>query len=78
MPALERPPITGIGKIDAVREPGRLFDVEMPNGHVAIAVIERGGPSCPEAVLGRRAEVAFSPFDMSRCKIQRFIEDRPD
>ena len=74
---MERPPIVGTGVIRRVREPGRLYDVEMPNGYVAVAVLPRGGPSCSGNEAGARVKVAFSPYDMSRCKVQQW-EGKPD
>ena len=69
----ERPPILGTGTIETIREEGRLFDVKMPNGYIAIAVLPKDGPACPEKVLGATVEVAFSPYDMSRCKVSRWL-----
>ena len=69
----ERPPIVSRGTIQRVREEGRLFDVRMANGYIAIAVVPKGGPVCPEKVLGVSVEVAFSPYDMSRCKVVRWL-----
>ena len=67
----ERPPILAHGKIVAVREPGRLFDVQMENGYVAIAVLPKDGPQCPpgDDPIGLTIKAAFSPYDMSRCKV---------
>jgi len=71
----ERPPILSHGRIENIREEGRLFDVRMPNGYLAIAVLPKGGPSCPERVIGTKVEVAFFPYDMSRCKVVRWQVD---
>lgn len=68
----ERPSIPGRGIVIRIREDKRLFDIRMPNGYVAIAVLPRGGPVCPEEVLDLEVEVAYSAYDMSRCKIVRF------
>ena len=67
----ERPPLSGIGRIVGTREPGRLYQVEMPNGYHALAVVPREGPAAPASEMpeGLRVEVAFSPYDMSRCRI---------
>lgn len=66
----ERPPIIGIGTIVRIREPGRLFDVRMANGYIAVAVLPKDAPRAPEPCDGVTVEVAFSPYDMSRCKIR--------
>ena len=66
---MERPPIRASGRITAIREEGRLYEVEMPNGYRAFAILERKGPPPPGDVLGREVSVNFSPFDMSRCKV---------
>lgn len=65
----ERPPIRAAGRITAIREEGRLYEVEMKNGYRAYAILERKGPTPPGEVMGREITVAFSPFDMSRCKV---------
>ena len=67
----ERPPISGPGRIVTIREPGRLYEVEMPNGFRALAVVPRGAevPDDDDECLGRHLAVAFSPYDMSRCRI---------
>ncbi len=75
MKRTERPPIVGRGIIVRTREPGRLFDVRMPNGHVAVAVVPRGGLAGPSEATGVRVEVAFSPYDMSRCKVVAWQEE---
>ncbi len=43
----------------------------MVNGYRAYAVLERKGPPIPENtdLLQCEAEVEYSPYDMSRCKI---------
>jgi len=71
---MERPPIIGTGTVVEERDPGRLYRVEMPNGHVAFAVIPRGGAQPPSGgeTRGCRARVGFSPYDMSRCKIEEW------
>ncbi len=72
----ERPPIQGNGKITLVYEPERLYQVEMPNGYQAYAVIPKAGPTIPEKysenVIGAKVVVEFKPYDMSRCKIMRW------
>jgi hypothetical protein len=72
----EREPIRGRGIPIEEREPGRLYLVRMPNGHQAIAVTPRGGPAAPDGIPFDRLEmeVAFSPYDMSRCKITRWLK----
>ncbi len=67
----ERPPIEAVGRIVEVREPGRLYRVEMANGYRAYAVVERKGPSLPEGAVavGREAVLHYSPFDMSKCRV---------
>ena len=65
----ERPPIRAVGRITAVREEGRLYEVEMANGYRAYAIVEKKGPRPPGDPLGHEVTVDFSPFDMSRCKV---------
>lgn len=69
----ERPPIQGNGTISLVYEPERLYQVEMPNGYLAYAVIQKAGPHTPEEyvadAIGAKVVVEFKPYDMSRCKI---------
>ncbi len=66
----KRPPIFSRGRIVKVREPGRLYEIEMPNGYRALAVLPREIEETPvEEIVGRAAEVTFSPYDMSRCRI---------
>lgn len=74
----ERPPILGRGSIIRVREDKRLFDVRMPNGYVAIAVLPKDGPACPREVMDLEVAVAFSPYDMSRSKIMSFGPASPE
>lgn len=71
----ERPPIPGTGTIIEEREPGRLYEIEMGNGHRALAVVQQGGPAPPDHPLPEncRVEAIFSPYDMSRCRIVRWI-----
>lgn len=72
----ERPPIQGNGTISLVYEPERLYQVEMPNGCQAYAVIPKVGPAIPEKyvtdAVGAKVAVEFKPYDMSRCKIIKF------
>ncbi len=67
----ERPPIEAVGRVVEVREPGRLYRVEMANGYRAYAIVERKGPHLREGddPLGREAVLHFSPFDMSKCRL---------
>ena len=69
----ERPPIQGNGTISLVYEPERLYQVEMPNGYLAYAVVQKAGPHPPEKAIsdpkGTKVFVEFKPYDMSRCKI---------
>ena len=67
----ERPPLPGTGRVVAERKPGHLYDVVMPNGHRAVAVVPLDGPRPPESepVIGKTVELAFSPYDMSRCRV---------
>jgi len=71
----ERPPITGIGTIVEIHESGRLYQVEMQNGHRAYAVIPKNGDLPPdgESAEGMRAKVEYSPYDMTRCKIVEWM-----
>ncbi len=69
----ERPPIHGNGTISLIYEPERLYQVEMPNGYCAYAVVPKAGPVVPEKysddAIGATVMVEFKPYDMSRCKI---------
>lgn len=67
----ERPSIPGIGIVRAERIPDRLYEVEMPNGYRVMAVVPKDGPTCPKPVdpAGAAVSTAFSPYDMSRCRI---------
>jgi hypothetical protein len=72
----ERPLLLGRGRIVTDREPGYLFEIEMSNGYRAMAVIPREAPQPPASgALGCEAEVTFSPYDMSRCRIARWLGD---
>lgn len=73
----ERPPIEAVGRIVEVCEPGRLYRVEMANGYRAFAILERKGPPPPDpgTVLGQRARVHFSPFDMGKCRIAAWLAE---
>ncbi len=73
----ERPPITGKGTIVEIHESGRLYQIEMKNGHRAYAVIPKGGPLIPkgENEEGIQAVVEYSSYDMTRCKILEWIAD---
>ena len=66
----ERPPIRAQGHITKTHEPTRLFEVEMPNGYRAYAILERKGPTPPrEDPVGIPVTVDLSPFVMSRCRV---------
>ena len=66
----ERPSIVARGIIRAERVADRLYEVEMPNGHRAHAVVKKEGPRCPlAAAVKATVTVSYSPFDMSRCQI---------
>jgi len=69
----ERPTPTTRGIIRQIREPQRLFEVEMENGYRALAVLQKNSPSPPPDPVGQHVEVTFSPYDMSRCKITRWL-----
>lgn len=69
----ERPLPTATGVIRHIREPHRLYEVEMRNGYKTLAVIPNGGPKPPAAPEGQSVELVFSPFDMSQCKITRWL-----
>ena len=70
----ERPLITSRGRITATREPGRLYEIEMPNGFRALAVLPREVERPPiEDATGWETEVRFSPYDMSRCRIAAWV-----
>ncbi len=73
----ERPPVVGQGIILTEEKRGHVFQIRMKNGHRAYAVLEKKGPSLPDGDLsGATVEVEFSPYDMSRCKISAFREER--
>lgn len=67
----ERPSLTGVGTVFEILDPGRLYRVQMKNGHTAYAVVPKAGPHPAEGVGKEGAEilVGFSAFDMSRCKV---------
>jgi hypothetical protein len=69
----ERPAHTAQGIIRRIRDPQRLFEVEMPNGYQSLAVIPKHGPQAPSSPEGRTVELEFSPYDMSQCKIIRWL-----
>ena len=69
----ERPFPTARGIIRHIREPQRLYEVEMPNGYQTLAVIPKGGPPPPADPEGQSVELVFSPYDMSQCKITRWL-----
>lgn len=75
----ERPPIEAVGRVVDVREPGRLYRVEMANGFRAYAIVERKGPHLPESEdpAGRGVVLRFSPFDMSKCRLVRWLSPVP-
>lgn len=70
----ERPPIVACGVIRRVHTAGRLYEVEMANGHRAIAVVPKEGPFPGDGGdrIGCGVTTAFSPFDMSQCRIVRW------
>ncbi|MCB1230959.1 MAG: hypothetical protein KDN19_11860 [Verrucomicrobiae bacterium] len=69
----ERPPLASRGRIVAVREVDRLYEIEMPNGYRALAVLPQEIDRPPTAdPVNLSAEVHFSPYDMSRCRIARW------
>ena len=69
----ERPSPTARGTIREIREPQRLFEVEMPNGFVSLAVLHHNNPAAPPEPLNQQVEVIFSPYDMSQCKITHWL-----
>ena len=69
----ERPRPKASGTIREIREPQRLFEVEMPNGFRSLAVLHPNTPSTPSDPLNQQVEVKFSPYDMSQCKITRWL-----
>lgn len=69
----ERPALSAQGIIRQIREAQRLFEIEMPNGYHALAVLHHNTPSPPSDPVGHQVEVTFSPYDMTRCKIIRWI-----
>lgn len=72
----ERPPIAAVGRIARTHAPGRLYEVEMPNGYRAYAIVEKKGPAAPARdVDGQEVGVHFSPFDMSKCRIVTWAPD---
>ena len=69
----DRPPIIAQGTIRQTHTAKRLYDVEMPNGYHALAVLPKNSPSPPLDPTGEQVEVTFSPYDMTRCKITRWL-----
>jgi len=67
----ERPPIFAAGRVVKVYTPGRLYEIEMPNGHRAYGIVERKGPRPPEGqdAMGLAVTTLYSPYDFSRCKV---------
>ncbi len=67
----ERPANPGRGRVVTECTPDRLYEVEMPNGYRAMAVIPREGPrlDAGEPAVGREVDLEFSPYDMSRCRV---------
>lgn len=66
----ERPPIIGRGRIVTEHKPGKLYAVEMPNGHRAYAVVYwPKGETPPTFEIDQEVRVQYSPYDMTRCKI---------
>lgn len=67
----ERPPILARGVIWHERQPEQLYEIEMPNGHRALAVVPKEGPLPPAGAepVGMTVTVAFSPFEMSRSRV---------
>jgi hypothetical protein len=67
----ERPPILARGVIRHERRADMLYEIEMPNGHRALAVVPKEGPRPPEGAqpVGMTITVAFSPFEMNRSRI---------
>ncbi len=72
----ERPSIIAIGTPVAERSRDRLYDIEMANGHRVVGVVAKLGPRCSGDWDQQQVKVAFSPFDMSRCRIIDW-QDRP-
>ena len=74
----ERPPIQAVGRVVEVLEDGRLYRVEMANGHQAYAVLAKEGPRPGEGEsVGRDVAVEYSPFDMSRCHLVSWLPEGP-
>jgi translation initiation factor IF-1 len=71
----ERPSIIGIATVAAERIADRLYEVELPNGHRAMGVIPKLGPFSGSDWQNRKVRVAFSPYDMSRCRIMAWLDD---
>ena len=72
----ERPSIIALGTPIAERTKDRLYDIEMANGHRVVGVVPKLGPRCDGDWNDQQVQVAFSPFDMSRCRIIDW-QDRP-
>lgn len=70
----ERPAIIAIGKPIAERTKDRLYEIEMANGHRVVGVVAKLGPRCAGAWNEHQVEVAFSPFDLSRCRIIDWLD----
>jgi len=74
----ERPSIIAVGTTVAERSRDRLYDIEMANGHQVVGVVSKLGPHCDGGWYGTQVRVAFSPFDMSRCRIIEWLAPSPD
>lgn len=70
----ERPILTSTGTIRQIRQEQRLFEIEMPNGYHALAVLHHHTPTPPPNPIGKKAQVSFSSYDMTRCKILQWVE----
>lgn len=72
----ERPPLLSRGRIVAEPVPDRLYEIVMPNGYRALAVLPQEIPPPPgPSAEGLLAEVGFSPYDMSRCRIAAWVDE---
>lgn len=70
----ERPALKAQGTIRQIRESGRLYEIEMPNGYHALAVLPHNTPSPPADPIGQQVDATFSPYDLSSCKITRWVD----
>ncbi|MCB1234169.1 MAG: hypothetical protein KDM91_03775 [Verrucomicrobiae bacterium] len=77
----ERPPIRGHGRVVAERIPGRLYEIEMPNGFRTLGIPPKEGfpdrPGDSAASVGDTVAMEFSAYDMSSGRMTALGKDAP-